>query len=179
MKKILLVCLLSVGLISCNSCSKSTKPVDAGASVDAASEASAPQSTVLSKDNWSLSVPSDWETQEMDDPTVQAALFNKDKGSLILLIKEPFKGSLEEYTLTAVRGIKNSNAELTSLKEVDVNNNSFVLLESSKSHIKLWMWLSVKNNCGYALSCGGVDLPELKIDQSEVCNNVISSLKLR
>lgn len=191
MKRLFLVfSLLTLGLISCSSCAKkeTTAPVCEGGScplVPPTASSSAtpptpppPADQVVTGAGYQVTIPAGWEktTPPQETPGLEALFLNKDKHSLILLIKEAFPGTSAEYTLEALRGLKGAGATLNSAKQVDINGNKFVLIDSSKDGVRMWMWVTVQNGSGFALSCGG---PATEDWHQGICSTVASSLKLQ
>jgi hypothetical protein len=189
MKRLFLIfSLLALGLISCSSCAKkeTTAPVCEGGSCplptptppDASVTPPPPTDQVFSGTGWSLTVPPGWDKVEPPAETkgLEVLLLNKDKHNLILVIREAFPGTSAEYTLEALRGLKGAGATLNSAKQVDINGNKFVLIDSNKDGVRMWMWVTVQNGSGLALSCGG---PAIEDWHQAICSTVASSLKLQ
>jgi len=194
MKRLLLVLsLLTLGLISCSSCAKkdtTAPPVCEGGSCPLTPPTAVPDASVtpptppppadqvVTGTGYQVTIPAGW--VKMDPPQetkgLEALFLNKDKHSLIILIKEPFTGTSAEYTLEALRGLKGAGATLNSAKQVDINGNKFVLIDSNKDGVRMWMWVTVQNGSGLALSCGG---PAAEDWHQGICTTVASSLKLQ
>jgi hypothetical protein len=192
MKRLFLVLsLLSLGLISCSSCAKkeTSGPVCEGGSCPLPSATPSttppdpplpppPTDKVVTGVGWELTVPAGWDKLEPPQPTpgLEGLYLNKDKHNLFLLIKEPYAGKSDEYTLEALRGLKSAGAHLNSAKQVEVNGNKFVLVDSDKNGVRMWLWVTVRNGSGFALSCGG---PATEDWHQGICATVASSLKLQ
>ena len=190
--KCLIMSLLALGLISCSSCSSCAKndtiqseceggscPITPHPSASPSDSTTPPPPTdqVFSGTGWELTVPPGWEKinppQETKD--LEVMLLNTEKHNLILLFKEPFTNTSAEYTLEALRGLKGAGATFVSAKQVELNGNKFVLIES-KNGVRMWVWVTVQNGSGFALSCGG---PELEDWHKDDCSTVANSLKLK
>lgn len=137
-----------------------------------------PTDQVVTGTGWEVTIPVGWNKMEppQSTPGLEMLYLNKDKHNLILLIKEPFTGTASEYTLEALRGLKGAGAVLASAKQVEVNGNKFVLIDSTKDGVRMWMWVTVQNGSGLALSCGG---PATEDWHQAICSTVASSLKLK
>ncbi len=185
---------LTLGLASCTGCTKKdTTPVCTGANCalpSAPDAAPAPTdagvtpvppatsgSQTLSGVGWSLVVPEGYDTvvDESEEKQPEVLIANEEEHSVILLIKEPFARSTSEYALAALRGITEAGGVLIANKQADLNNNKYVLLDSSKDGIRVWAWLTVKNGFGYSLSCGG---PANEDHHEALCTEVADSLNL-
>lgn len=179
--KLLLPSLFVLGLISCSSCAKKDQIVPSP--VPSCSGSSCPlppppvsKDHVFTGDHWELTVPVGWEPRSNANPSVKVDVTNIDKVNLIIFIEEAYTGTYDQYVIMALRGLKSAEAKLISAKQVEVNGEKFVLLESEKSGVTLWLWLAVKNGNGFALSCGGLSKDNWNRD---ICTTVFNSLKLK
>lgn len=181
---ILALPLLAIGLISCSACAKkdATEPPCTGStcpSPTASPIVPVVQSTdqVLSADNWSLSVPQAWAKMNTTPVPPEVLVFygNQATKNLIILVKEPFAGTVSEYALEGLRGLKDGGAIVNTARQVNINGNSFVLVDSTRAGVRAWMWITAKNSFGYALSCGG---PATDTTQEDTCTSVANTLKI-
>lgn len=194
MKKLLLILpivlpALILGLMSCTSSSPSkdvTPPCDAStcatpSAAPTASDSAPAVSTdqVLSEQDWSLSVPQGWAKMSapIDDANIKVFMGNQDKKNLVIFVKEAFLGSSAEYALEGLRGLKDGGNKISTARQVDLNGNKFVLLDSSRDNLRMWMWVTAKNGFGYAFSCGGpVDDTG---DQENTCTQIANTLTIK
>lgn len=184
MKRLLLILPLLIGLVSCSSCSKketSPAPCDAGTCSTTTVTIPAPpppSEQVLHEEDWSLSLPQGWE--KLNPPTaapeIKVFYGNESQKTLVIFMKEPFAGSNNEYVLSALRGLKDNKGVLNTLRQVDLNGNKFVLLDSTYNSVRMWIWIVVRNGFGYSLSCGG---PADMSNQEEICTNIANTLKVK
>lgn len=179
--KLLLSSLLALGLISCSSCAKKDQIVPSpapGCTGSSCPLPPAPPSTdqVFSGKDWELTVPAGWEKKPNDDVNVKVFVANQSKMNLVIFIEEAFPGTPEQYAIMALRGLRSAGARLVSAKQVEVNGEKLVLLESEKDGVRLWLWLAVKNGNGFALSCGGRSTDDWNRD---ICVTISNSLKLK
>lgn len=170
----------SVPVCSGTDCEQPIVPVvsrpDAGVTSSDKIESSDSLNQTLSGDGWELVLPEGFDSVVLEDEEKPAVLVvNKEEHSLVLLIKEPFTGSIPEYVVGAVRGIAEEKGILRGNKHGELNGNKYVLLDSAKDGTRVWMWLLVKNGFGYALSCGG---PEAEDHHEALCAEVANTLKL-
>lgn len=183
MKKISIIIslLLSLVTISCSSCAKKTPNATVP---DAAPSASttvtpvppppAPTTITVKGDSWEFVLPADGWKALNEAPTNSTAFVNPTKNNLVVMVSEAFPGTYDQYVIMAVRGAKDAGATIKSTKQVEVNGHKFVLIESSKDNISVWMWVSLVNGQGYTLACGGPTDPA----QQELCTGIASTLKI-
>jgi hypothetical protein len=134
---------------------------------------------VFSGAAWELTVPHGWKSLDVsqaENPQVDAVFVNAEKLNLIVVMSEDFTGTMDEYVLSAIRGLKDSGGTFNSATQVELNGLKFILLESEKNNTTIWVWVTVHNECGFTLSCGGPSVENLHKD---ICTIVASSFKLR
>ena len=179
--------LLGVGLVSCSSCAKSPQveptpvpvPTPAPTATTPPPEPPAP-STVVSGENWSFDPGEGFKVLMPPKDEIKAVMLNPTQKVIVIFTKEEFAGTLEQYTLLAIRGFRDSGANLTSATQVELNGTKFVLLETSKvnsSGVKIvaWQWATVKDKQGYGFTCGG---PATDSGASTLCPKISSTLKI-
>lgn len=120
---------------------------------------------------WQISVPLSWRIRNPVQKNVVLSRESDNPKLLLVLLQEPFTGSYEQYTLSSVRAYKEGGATVSSSKEVDLNGTKSTLLEVVKNGVKIWNWITIKDNFGYVLSCGGPAPYELV---STPCSSVVS-----
>jgi hypothetical protein len=185
------VIIMSV-LLSCSSCTKKDQtnptvitvaPPCSGSSCAVDAGISPPETSIdqknkmLSGDGWEIIIPYGWQLQNSEEKEIMVLATNSDKQNLIIFIKEPFEGTYESYALAGIRGIKAAGGTLISAKQVILNGQEFVLIESIKKSIVVWAWITVHKGSGYVLTCGGDDKDLLF--QKEACGTVSSSLNIK
>lgn len=178
---------LAMGLVSCSSCATtsggttSTGP-EPSASVTSSSTGPGPSANelVVSKDNWTMVLPGNsWDSlaEDCSDPQnpsyCQQSVFLQNGGdAVVVLLSEEFDGPFDTYVISAIRGIKDADANIDSTTSVELDGHNFVLIESSKEDVKVWTWASLIAGLGYGLSCGG------PAETKDLCFGVASSLKI-
>jgi hypothetical protein len=192
MKKLFIpLMLVALGATACSSCAHKTPDptaptpvVDASVSATPA-PAPAPSASVappvktglkVSQDNWELTLPSDAWQKIPDAPGDVAAFMNKEQHNLVILVTEKFAGKYEEYVLMAVRGLKGAGATIISAKQIELNGHKFVLVESSKSDVRVWTWVTLLNGQGYGLACGG---PAADEAQHDLCFGIANTFNIK
>lgn len=178
---------LMMFISSCSSCENKANPidVDAGVFVDAGVALDAgvvipptpleTKETVV-KDNWELVLP--FGSNKTFNPEKDIALtvmINDPSEIVLVLAKEAFTESYDDYLIHSLRGIRASGSEIISIKELDSNNEKFMEIESKKGSITVLNWIAVKNNFGYALSCGG-SADDAMVE--DICLEIFSSFKI-
>ena len=185
MKRLLFVLpLLVLGLVSCSKHNEPSPPCDGGVCpLPSVSETVPPVSTappvqVLAQENWSVSVQPGWEPMEspLQDSHIRVFVGNKEKQNLVVFVKEPFAGTNAEYILEGIRGLKDGGYKIAGARQVDINGNKFVLVDSSQGNVRIWMWIVAKDGFGYALSCGG---PTVDTSQEDMCTSVANTLTIK
>jgi hypothetical protein len=169
--------LAAVSLTSCLACS-SKKPIvvvtEAGNySVDAA----AAPSTIVKQDNWQFSLPgTDWNKDTLCVSSNCPIIYNnKIYNSKVVLSVEDSTNTYSEYIILSLRDLRGMGATITSSKQVSVNGNQFVLVESSDKVQTYWTWLTLINHKGYDFSCGG---PTMDNTQHDLCFGIANSFKI-
>lgn len=189
---------LSVGLWACSGCHKKEPPTPVCTGSDCVKPAT-PDATFPSPDaglnppdvptenpdyvnysgeGWKLTAPFGWDIAVVDGEEVppELILVNEEEHSLVLLTKDVFPATTQEYVFAALQGMQESGAKLNTTTQVELNGNKFVVLDSSKDGVRIWSWLVVKNGAGYNLSCGG---PANEDHHEAICNEVASSLQIQ
>lgn len=191
MKKLLIPLMaIALSVTACSSCTHKTPPPsspDATPSTTASATPSAPPSasvtppTPPASNKFSLSsleftLPSDgWKQAPLDASADTLVLLNPEKKNLIVVVTEKYDGKYQDYVILALRGIRGAGATIVSAKQVEINGHKFVLVESNKSNVKVWMWVTLLNGQGYGLSCGG---PSVDDSQKDLCAGVANTINL-
>lgn len=132
---------------------------------------------VIAQDDWEVSLPSEaWEVQKASGD-IKLVAGNKEKHNLIMLAKEEFPGSFEQYSLIVIRSLR-EKSKLVSAKTVNLNDRKFMLIETIRSSARVWMWVTVKDGLGYGITCGGVEEDNDQF-QHDTCFAVANTLKLK
>lgn len=176
---------------SCTSCSSSNTsgntpeiipdvviPIDAGsdASMDANSDSSEELKKTIQGDTWSIQVPSNgFETSNPTPDILVSVAVEQPVQYVVALAREP-ASSKDEFIIYSIRGLRASGAKIISTSNTYINNNDYTLIEVEKDSIKVLMWATVKNNMGYALSCGGPGYDDLLASS---CQEVASTLQIK
>lgn len=197
MKKFLFALFCCLSTISCSSCApkEQTQPATPAPSCSdstcpmpsaSTSSSSLPPPVVLDKavkvqnDNWEFVLPdSGWVKVPVNEDGIQLVMKNNERNNLVVFLKEKFDNSIEQYTLLAVRGIKDAGGTLLSVKQVELNGMKFSQLESSKPNVRIWMWVGIKSGVAYGLTCGGPVVDDNDSSQATLCTKVASTLKVK
>ncbi len=181
LQRITLALVLALSLVSCSSCAKKTPdPVtppgpDAGTTVTPEPPKPVVTTVTVKQDGLELTLPSaEWVALQNPPPHAQAFI-NATKKNGVVMVAEDYTGSFESYVLYALRGIKDAGGLIASAKQVEVNGQKFVLVESTRSGMKVWLWVGLVNAHGYGVSCGG---PESDPTQKDLCNGIASTIKI-
>jgi hypothetical protein len=173
MKKYILLTLLALSLIGCpGSNPQDTKDAQPDVSIDPI-----PTSTLIEGETWAVTLPPIWVKEISQGKSIELIASNPTTEGIAILVKEPYSGTFYQYAIEAIRGFRNQGAEILSTQSVVFNDNLFVQVESSQGDVSVMTLLSVKNDFGYALDCGGPDENLLKF--KEDCQKIFSSFYLR
>lgn len=177
--------LLGSCLMSCTACGSNSLPVGGSseptstalptAAPSASSEPVPPVTDIhVVKNKCELTLPGlDWKSvPTCDEDNCPVAFMNKDETGLVVLLDEKFEGSFDEYVLVLLRELKSSGATILDTSEVNLNGNRFILMESFRDDVKVWLWVSLVNNQGYVLSCGG------PVDNRFLCFEIAKTFKI-
>jgi hypothetical protein len=186
MKKILFAAFLSLGLISCSSCAKApqTEPAPVPTPTVTAPPPEPPPPapvTVIAQENWSFDPGEGWKVlMPPDNTAIKIALVHPTKKLLVILTKEEFQGTTEQYSLLAMRSARDSGATVASVAPVEINGTKYVLVETFKTNangtkVSVWQWVGVKASLAYGLTCGG---PASVATVQSDCQAVASTLKI-
>ena len=182
----LAVSALAMGLVSCSSCATtnggttSTGP-EPSTSVPSGSTGPVPtDELVVVKDNWMMVLPGNsWEVMSEDcsDPQnpgfcQQSAFLQNGGDAVVVFLSEEFEGPFDAYAISAIRGMKDSEANIDSTTSVQLDGHNFVLIASSKEDVRVWTWVTLIGGFGYGLSCGG------PAETKDLCFGVASTLKI-
>ena len=173
MKKIIATLVLVAGLVSCSSCAKPIDPVvpDSG-SADAGLE-------VVIGDTWNFTLPNTgWRYEPVDGAQSLNVYKNDTVNNLIIFAKEPFVGTLQQYSLLSVRGIKDTGTlSIIVSQPFPINGLQFITVGAVKpdgNHF--WVWVAVKNSIGYTFVCGGAETPDTS--QAKLCEQIAGTIQI-
>jgi hypothetical protein len=127
-------------------------------------------------DNTSLEVPFESKVILNSDKNVLASIYlNTTSKVVVILTKESFEGSLEEYLIYNLRGIRATSSVVYGTETLLTNNISYKQIEAGKSAVRIFTWITTKDKFGYTLSCG------IKEDSSmkSLCLTILSSLTIK
>lgn len=165
MKQFTALFLLTLGLASCTSarsCSSKTDTVTNPTCDGSSCPAPVPEAAtdqMLSGSGWKLQLPVEWAHENIpaeQSKNVELLMSNKGLHEVLLLIKEPFTGTSEDFVLKLIRGLKERGVTINSAKQITLNNNRTVVISTTGTENSVWMWVTIKNGSAYTFSCGGV-----------------------
>lgn len=165
MKKIAIALALTVGTVSCSACGKKLPepaPVEAGTQPAPSGPVApppppVPTTTTATLGKLTVTLPTTAYQEMTNTPPNAKAWVSKSPKNLVVLIDEVTDSSFDEYAIVAMMGARNSGATINSAKQVEANGTKFVLIDSSKDGVRIWMWVTTQDGHGLGLSCGGPD----------------------
>lgn len=142
---------------------------------DASEDVDLSGDTVVSADNWQLVLPREWAKQEAPKGVALLATNTKEQG-LLLMTKEPYEGSYDEFAIETVRGLRGQGAEILTTSTVQANE-LFVYIRSQQGDLIADTWVTVKDDFGYSVSCGSLSSNFGKL--SEDCERILFSFEMK
>ncbi len=179
---ILAIMLVAIGTVSCSSCTKETTTPDAGSPPVPSSSTTVtpeppkpvPGPVTIKEGKWEFTFPTDGWKRVENPPPHSIAFINQEVKNITIMVDEEFTGTYDEYALNAIRGIRAAGATVASAKQVEINGTKFVLVDSSKDGMRVWLWVTLKGGRGNALSCGGGDTTSTH----DLCFGIANTLKI-
>jgi len=138
--------------------------------------------TSVSDENWSINLVGEgWERMEGSRSEFKMVQRNADQQCMVLLIKEPTGHmSFGQYILESIKGFSEGGAQVTAIKQVSLNEQKFVLMES---HVEgsdvLMAWNGIKDGFGYSLSCFYHPDVDAGSTQHDLCVEIAESLQIK
>jgi hypothetical protein len=181
MKYLFIYMIAIFSLIGC-SCTKDKpmsplgKPLDLPSASVSATAVIPPAPYLVSVENFKVVLPSnDWTILNSDTPGVRFLGKNLKLNNLVVLIKEKYTGTYDDYALLNFRGLKDQGATLVSSDQAEFGGAEWVFISSTKDDVSLLQWVTYKDGFGYALSCGGSGSPEAQV---QLCQQIAGTLQL-
>jgi hypothetical protein len=140
--------------------------------VDAAPDVQSGPITITNG-NWSFSLPDNTWVKEGDAENM-LAFSHENLRTKIAFTSEKYSGTYPAYVLYALRGLKDNYSTINFAKQITLNNNKFVLIQSYKYGMTVWVWASLVNTDGVGLSCGG---PYGDVVVESLCKQLAETLK--
>jgi hypothetical protein len=177
-----IICLLTLGIVSCSACAKKEQlpvelpPVAVPQPTPTVTPVVVVPKAVPTKvGKAEFVLPSDaWQPVETEEPNT-FGFKNEEAPNLIYYGVEDFPGTFEQYILFTIRSIREVGANVHAAKQVTVNGNRFVLVESSKNGVYVMTWLTWTPGFGHSFSCAS---PTELSNRKELCNSVGNTFKL-
>jgi hypothetical protein len=136
-----------------------------------------PSSQIISGVDWEITIPSGWVHEDIKNNTklVEACYVNNSKMNLILLLKEEFIGSIDDYTAQALQELNDEGIIINFTQQIQVNDVIGNMYYTFNNDIGIWTLVIMHNTMVFSLSCGGYNIDNY---QQDICLNVIKSFKL-
>lgn len=175
-KKLVLI-VLSASVLACTSCKSTVPSLPPGPVTATVVEApKPPQSEKITRDDWEFTLPSAGWVHAETPNQFSLVMVNKEKHNMLIMVNEIWAGSVQDYVLMAIKGIRTASASIIALKQISVDGKDFILLESAKENVRVFTLVTVVNGHGYGLSCGG---PADEDNQHDLCMGIIKSFKVK
>ena len=134
---------------------------------------------VITRDNWQLVLPIGWteQTPLNNSPTVAFFADNKETMSILLLTKESYVDSFDQFAIETIRGLRGQGAEVLITASTSLNDEKFIYVRTKDHGLVVDTWLTTKDEFGYSLNCGGK--PNDSGLPPEDCQSIADSFKLQ
>jgi hypothetical protein len=169
-----------VGLTACNQDSITHEcDADVYQLPDATISTVVPKATkIVTGLNWRFVLPgSGWSTSNAVLSDIQSPynIIYQNNETLVSFIKnEASNDEYSYYIVETMKAVQSRGMEIKSAKNLRINDQPFVRLETVSGKITAWMWLSLKDNFGYWMTCGGPDSPS----QTALCIEIADTIKI-
>jgi hypothetical protein len=138
--------------------------------------------TEVSQENWQIDLIGEgWEIAEPSRPEQKMIRLNHNPSCMVLLIKEPIgQMSFGQYVVDSIQGFSEGGAHVAALKQVTINDQKYVLMESALFDTDVLMaWNTIKDGFGYSLSCFYHNDVDAGSAQHDLCEEIASSLEIK
>jgi len=168
-------------LVGLASCTRDSVIHDCDADVCQLPDATA--STVMPKDikivtgsNWQFILPgSGWVLVDRSVDNEGFKAIYQNSGTLVIFSKSEAESvEYSHYVVEAMKAIQSVGSEIKSAKNLKINGQPFVRVEALAGLTTVWIWISLKDNVGYFLHCGGPDSPS----QTALCIEIADTIKI-
>lgn len=130
----------------------------------------------VSSDTWQLMIPNQFREKSPVQKNVVLSRLSQSDNLLVVLLKEKYPGSYDQYILGAVRAFREGGASIISSESVTIGGAKFSQLEIIKGDVTVLNWIYHSNNFGYILSCGG---PSISVYSRQKCSKIAESLQIK
>lgn len=189
---IVLSTLFSVSLVACSSCAAPSPieqpTIDSSSSSSGCNENSCPfpippdageDSSVITQENWQFTLPGpDWIAQPIPLENLKVHFKNQNNGAEIFLFKNATTDTYAEYIVNILRSLSAGGSIINSSQEVIVNDNKFILVQTSHNNTAGWFWNTVKNGYGYIFSCGG-EVTQNDTSLHDLCISIGGTIQIK
>jgi hypothetical protein len=177
MKNTLLVMmsLLALNLVACPE-SNPVNVKDSGVA-DTSLDSVKPTTTVA-EDTWELTLPGTWDKHSLvkSDAGSQLIADNVPDENLLVFTQTQYKGTLDQFAIESIRNLRSQYNTLDYSSSVVINGMPFVYVKTIHADsLQLQTWLTVSNDFGYSLSCGGTASKNPTVD----CEKIVNSLQVK
>lgn len=128
----------------------------------------------FAQENWRISLPgSAWEDIFFPVMKLSLSKVNQELGYLILLTKNENDLPYNDFILGSMASIMQHGGNVRTIRHVTINDNKFIESQSINEEEITWMWITIKNDHSYILTCNsGID------SQFEVCKSIAETLQI-
>lgn len=163
-------------LTACSSCIEPTPTPTPTPVLDASLIDTSIKDTVITGSSWEVILPIGWEERKTTVANVDFIAVQTTTKMLFMVTKESYINSLDQFTIESFRYLRGEGAQLEQTSSKNINDVKYIMAESVKDNIRMFVWLTVKNGFGYTISCGG---PEGNSENMTACQNIILNFRLQ
>lgn len=168
----ILICFV-FAISSCSSC-HTPNSSDAGIDAQSDSEPDVNQDRYFIKNDYKILIPASCTENDLNKENLELA-FTCPNNVLFLLTKELYALSYDSFAIESIRQLRGEGVSILNTKSLVINETPFVMAESEKDNIRMFLYVTVKNGYGYSLSCGGKSISD---DSILLCERVVTSFVL-
>lgn len=135
------------------------------ASADSPAASSPEGYRAIAGEDWTFSVPTDWQTTQISPPNVGAiaipAQLSDSQGQILVnLATQPLEGDVTDYIAQSLEGMNNFGITIHDQRSVMAGTLEGVEVEStfpSTPPARVWQRISASGSMGYVLTCGTLE----------------------
>lgn len=108
----------------------------------------------ITQENWQFILPgAGWEKVPSTNEGIKVVLRNEQSQKLVLFVKEPTAETYDRYVVGNMKTVSQTGAPILGASNLTMHGEKFAVILAGQGNI--WIWITVKDGFGYALTCGG------------------------
>lgn len=138
-------------------------------------------SDTVGEENWQFVITgAGWErlsTAPRED--IKLSMYNRQLNSLLFFVKESTDKDLPDYVMASLIEFQQAGSKVEEVQSATVDNNQAVSITLSKDGATMWLWMTVKDNFAYTLSCAASSKPEAGTASLDYCSSVARTIQIK